>query len=316
MQKLIFLIFSIFTICIKAQTSIYHPFPDSNAVWCCESGNSNGCCGCVNFQSHSTYQISGQTLIGGILYNRLLHYEITTDQCTADTLIDTTTYYIRQDTALKKVWMYDSSINGDTILFDFDLHVGDTLDASKEYWTHYFNSSNYWIVISIDSIIINGQYRKRFNYEMPNNPGCTSSMIEGIGPIHGIFYQPPTCFEYGAYLDVFIQDNLVLICQTIDTSFYIYYSCHNFFVDINEFETKDQFIISPNPFHLYANLKVNKKFENSEMRIYNIFGAQVEKKTIHGESVIINRDGLRDGIYFFQIRNDEGQIISGKFIIQ
>ena len=72
--------------------------------------------------------------------------------------------FIRQHNKL----VYLRVNNQDEILYNFDLNVGDTLENT------YNNFQNDISVISIDSILINGQYVKRFNF----SNSTSSHMIE------------------------------------------------------------------------------------------------------------------------------------------
>lgn len=282
----------------SAQTSIYHPFPDSNATWCDYAASNNS--GALS-ETYSTYELNGQATINGIVYNRLLHYQITD-------FLDTNTLYIRQDAALKKVWIYIPGTNSDTILYDFNLQVGDTLNQ-REYWAMNFQSPDYWIVSSIDSILINGSYRKQFHYSNTLNPTCFASMIEGIGADHGLRFPPSSCFEYYAALRAFHQDGTILYGDSL-------YPCHDFNSGVTEQNINKSSSVFPNPFHTSAQLEFNSGNDKTELIIYNSLGAPVASKNIISRTTSINRDGLPDGIYFYKIINQKGNLSSGKFVIE
>src|SRR5437016_5667275 len=122
----------------KAQTSVYHPFPDSNAVWC---GGRSQCWNNKVANKNSTYVLGKTVFINGHIYGQLKIYEQFYTNCEGTFScsclnpppwsIDSMTYYIRQDRALKKVWLYTGS--QESILYDFNLHVGDTLNSNKWY---------------------------------------------------------------------------------------------------------------------------------------------------------------------------------------
>jgi hypothetical protein len=317
MKKILVLLSVIQALSVKAQTSIYHPFPDSNATWCSEFITLN-CFILRGIDIKSTVELNGTAIINGRVYNRLDHYEIYVDNCGPTfTSIDTSTYYIRQDTLLKKVWLYDSSTGGDTILFDFDLHDGDTLDASKEYWTHFFNGGQSWLVTSIDSALIDGQFRKRFNYVPLHDTACqayNASMIEGIGSLSGFTFAPQTCAEYGTILNLFVQNNMVLYGDTSAPN--RFYNCHSFTTGIDEQSLEPTYTFSPNPFHATGFLEVNSQFENSKLEIYNSIGELVRQQNILNKSATIHRNELSQGLYFFKVINGKGRLLSGRFIIE
>ncbi len=299
------------SVSVFGQTSVYHPFPDSNATWCAEICGNQG-----NDLNEATYQLNGQVLINGNLYNRMLHYErscygVGTCYCGSINGIDTTTYYVWQDTTQKKVWLYYPSTNSDTIFLDFDLHVGDTIDARKAYWARQFQSGDV-IVSFIDSVLVGSQYRTRYNYTYQT---FVNSMIEGIGPTHGFFYDANKGYDYLTTLNMFSQNNQI---------FYPFYSsdtsgmgqhCHDFALNNEEIFAGSSSKIFPNPFHQTATLDLNNIFEG-ELKIYNTFGQQVRRQKINSQTITINRDGLGDGLYFFQVTNDNGTLTSGKLMIE
>lgn len=314
MNKILFVISILSCLKSEAQTSVYYAFPDSNTTWCCFKSTGTGCCFCgIDYETYSTYLMSGHELINGNVYSVLQHYEITYDHCLQDTSIDTTTYFIRQDTVLKKVWLLITASNTDTILFDFNLSVGDTIDASKAFWAENYHAPYYSIVRSVDSILINGQYRRRFNYSPDFAPNCISSLIEGIGSTHGLMYGPPSCFEYTAVLREFIQDNQVFIG---DPSI-IPFVCHNFITNVsNVYQEEDLLDIIPNPLHSSSIVKVSKKFENGELKIYNSLGEQIREGKLAEQSAIFNRVNLGTGFYFLQVISKNGNSTTRKFLIE
>jgi len=298
----------------SGQSSVYHPFPDSNAAWCCQwDGHTSPDC----YRNWTTYQFNGYAQIGIYTYSRLeahsftIHYvENQNFFCVEqDTAVSSDSVYIRQDNFLKTVWMYDSASFSDRVLYNFNLAVGDTLDTTKAYWANGFGGTK--IITSVDSILMNGNYRKRFNY----NTGCTmnfdtdTSMIEGIGSLHGLMF-PPSCFEFSFHLNEMTQDNAILFGDTTGDA------CHDFASGINEIKTDNTFTISPNPFHDFAILEGSKAHENSQLLIYNSFGDEVRQQEIISKFTIIQRDGLGDGIYFYRVVDSNRNLATGKFIIE
>jgi hypothetical protein len=305
---LLFLTISIFTF---GQTSIYHPFPEDSAKWCSYAcsldfgGSFNG----------GTCQLNGRLLINGNWYSRILRFEEycypPSSDCFCGQLLssDTSTFYIRQDTAQKKVWMYYAPTNSDTIFLDFDLHVGDTITSSREIWAPFGSS---YIVSSIDSILIDGQYRTKYNYYPDGNPGCNYNyMIEGIGPDHGFFHLPNNCFEYIATLVYFELNSQIVIG---DANWEQYY-CHDFNVTIDEL-SQISFSLSPNPTHNQFTLYFYQQIVNSKLTIYDIIGKQIKQLNITSQTTTINCEELTSGIYFYQIISGDGKFKTGRLAIE
>jgi hypothetical protein len=311
-----FLLYSVFlfpVIC-EAQANVYHPFPEDSAKWCVGWSNcSNG------ILDRATYQLTDNVFINGNWYNRMLHYEehchthMTMCLCDSVYSTDTATYYIRQDTTLKKVWLYYPPTNSDTIFLDFDLHVGDTIDARKEYWAG--QSLEFWIVSSVDSTFMNGQYRTQYKYYSNGAPGCIDSMIEGIGPMHGFFNLPTNCFEAGGWTDIFSENNrIVYSSYQGDTAWWESWHCHDFTLETNQI-VRNSFSISPNPSHSQITISLNEiKIQSGKFKVFDITGQLVMEEKIHSQFSTFNFQ-LSSGVYFVEVGDGE-KIAVQKLVIQ
>ena len=156
-----------------------------------------------------------------------------------DNYIETTLIgFIRQHNKL----VYLRVNNQDEILYNFDLNVGDTLENT------YNNFQNDISVISIDSILINGQYVKRFNL---SSNSTSSYMIEGIGHEFGFLEPFPPILECGYNLVCFKKNNITYFpdtnfnCSTnvdlsnnenIDVAFYPNPALNYLIVDLKKFK--------------------------------------------------------------------------------
>jgi hypothetical protein len=304
---LIFILLALLPTLIRAQQ--YVPFPDSNATWCCSYIYSFTDC----TYGYSTYMMSEKQLIQGNLYNKILvHDSAYTTPCTPPSpnhsiSISNSELFIRQDSNLKIVWIYDSVSHTDKILYDFNLSVGDTLDSTKAYFATGFGGTK--IITSIDSVIINGTFRKRFNY----GTGCyafssDTSMIEGIGALHGFVYTP-SCFEVYFFLNAFEQNNEVLYGDSPSV-------CYDFTTSITENRSKLSVTIFPNPFSSEMTLQSDKYFKNATLTLYNVQGQQVKRiNNISGQTFTLHRDNLSHGMYFLQLTQDNKILTTDKIII-
>ncbi len=80
---------------------------------------------------------------------------------------------------------------------------------------------------------------------------------------------------------------------------------------------KDPISIFPNPFHSSALLHVSSAFEKAVLTIYDTHGAIVSTQRISNKNnLTLNRELLSNGIYFLQLSNDKGLIITRKFMIE
>ncbi len=117
---------------------------------------------------------------------------------TQDTLIDTLIYktviagdystsnyclygFIREDTAMKKIYFKDTTNNPEMLLYDFSMQIGDTINL------HFFNSGNYFE---------NGRYRL----------DSITSINLPVGARRVFYLKCDTCaFYYGQHLMVWIE---------------------------------------------------------------------------------------------------------------
>ena len=183
------LVISAFCFTANAQTNVYHPFPDSNAVWNEYTGTNSG-------YGYYIESIIGDTIINSIKYHKV--YKHTESLTPSDTIITISNSWfigaIRED-SLKRIYFYNKyavpccgKTDSTYLLYDFSKHVGDTVFFSNNF--QYGYTYPYLIVNSIDSILAYNQYRKRFNLN-------GETWIEGIGSTRSLFSAIlgiPTCF--------------------------------------------------------------------------------------------------------------------------
>jgi tricorn protease-like protein len=76
--------------------------------------------------------------------------------------------------------------------------------------------------------------------------------------------------------------------------------------------------IYPNPFSEQAIMKIpNNRYLAASIRIFDVLGDQIfPELTPCAEGFIISKDNLKNGIYFYEIRNEKVKIASGKFAVQ
>ncbi len=288
------------------QTSVYHPFPDSNAIWNIDYSEP---CGFFFDQQQKfySYTISDDTTINSNLYHKIQVPKVllvANGSCGTNGI--QSGYYagaLRQDTLNKKVYFIQVGSNTEELLYDFALHVGDTAKG----YTERYCSSMPDIVSSIDSMLIDGTYRKRWNM---NGQGWLY-WVEGIGSRFGLLGFSDCGILDGAlsWLNCFSQNGQTIYpttttnCELITNTAYISL-------------TKGAIKVFPNPFHLTTTLELKKDFESAELKIYNVFGEQVRGQIITAQTTTINRDGLTDGIYFFQVISSDGKLETGRLMIE
>jgi hypothetical protein len=307
MKKILSIVATMLTLAAQSQTSIYHPFPDSNAVWAIQA---QGCCvnNCpppplpnpVLDDYNFSYFIQGDTTISNI-YHKVYQSGTIHSHCAFGNFIDNwttinTTYIgaIRQDIPSKKIYFYYSGTNSECLLYDFNLNVGDQVGNGC--------FAECTMITSIDSVLVGNNYRKRFNLSSMNY-----SIIEGIGSTSGLF-EPICPFEYSGTLICFAQNGQTLYPDTST-------SC-NIVSSIDEATYSSSYSISPNPFNTFTTVQLSDAFVNSNLLIYNTLGKVVSQQIIFDKVVTISRNELNSGIYFLKVVNSQRQVVNGKIIIE
>jgi hypothetical protein len=100
----------------------------------------------------------------------------------------------RQDTALRQVYFVPPSFSAESLWYDFNLSVGDTLS---------FNVNNQNSVLQIDSVLVGSSWHKRFlladlGWGGTGLPDTNYALIEGVGSTLGLLQPIVTPFENGS----------------------------------------------------------------------------------------------------------------------
>ena len=281
---------------IYCQTNIYHPFPESGAIWRMEWGEQSCFLNGLP-QAEYRYIMNGDTLINSAIYHQI-YREVALPYFCGPFYPNGAGYMggIRQDTIIKKIWYLPFDSTSEKLLYDFSLTVGDTLPKFICDLYGYQNTT----ISSIDSILIGTNYQKKFNYS-------GGQIVEGLGNLAGLFEM--SHIDLTPQLLCFIQDSIEL--YKLNT----FINCDlvtNIVSNKNEMFSIELF---PNPFHSYANLKSNNYYSNSILVIYNQMGTVVKKIPIYSKDQVIERNNLNNGVYFFQLIYPDGKFLHGKFLL-
>ncbi len=292
----------------RAQTNVYHAFPDSGARWGGYSWGINQYCQCPVTDKHTLF-MDGDTLIGSFHYQKLLQSGYKTASlypywCCA--YVNTYEGAIRQDTQQKKI--YINVGNQDFLLYDFNLSLGDTLSFAT-----YISDFDTNVVTSIDSILVGNSFRKRLNITTLHYSGDSASIIEGIGSTLGLLDLIPPAFDTGSGLDCFSLNGQTLYP---DTSTFC-----NINVGIPSINLENGIILlSPNPFTTQATLTIQgiKNENNKSLSVYNLLGQEVQNIFVgNAKEVIIHRKNLPSGMYFYKLMDDNKTVLGmGKMVVE
>jgi hypothetical protein len=298
MKKMVFICLFFCSVFIYGQTSVYFPFPDSNAVWCDSSGfYQSPTMGC----SVSTFFISGDTVISGKHHHKIMqksqgHYVTASHYCIPSPLppfYDGYAGAMRQDSVLRKVYLIRRNETADSLLYDFSVNVGDTLR------NYVIQLGSPMIVTDIDSVLIGVKYRKRF---IVSDGGCVlnGEIIEGIGSATGLLeYMNNTgCGgEPAGKLYCFSQNNQTLY------PFYGPSSGCALTLAVADLSQTEKFSVSPNP--TSGIFIIDPETEDKrELRVFDVNGKLLFKMKISGKTKLDISD-YDNGVYILSLRAED-----------
>lgn len=326
---------------VTAQQSKYIPFPSNMIVNSSEiNADSDGF-----WYTYSRFEIQGDTLINGLHYSK---YYLAKDVAKPSIPIDLKKENrlcgaLRNDIQSKKVYLYSFGTNTEELLYDFDLHVGDTLFKNDrfKFYRSLLQDPTYArvdtvIVSRIDSILMphDNLYHKRFNFtakfhewnnNQPDIPITSDSMsspggimikinplIEGVGFLHNpITFLRKFEFSYDAKL----------ICSSIDNKTVFNSSslndkdCDSFITSINDKNSASAIKLYPNPSNGKFNLEITETTITS-FEISNLFGVKILSSKIDSNKMEVNLSSESSGIYFIRCFFKDGTSSTKKIRIQ
>lgn len=287
-----------------AQAYIYHPLPDSNAVWIYGSYDSQ-CTGPYNLCPYRYYIVQGDTVIGNHSYKKVFS---SSDGITYN-------YYegaFRQDLIARKVYANipykcgSFSVNGiDTLLYDFNQQAGDTLKQCIDI----VGGSGPYIISSVDSVLIAGSWHRRIN--ILNS--YFTSLIEGIGSTSGFF----------CAWDGWIGGNCFLACFSLNNGISVFpdTTC-NLYTGINfnnNFSTID-FKVFPNPISNIGTININiHKATNGKFILYDLLRGSCKtvflgKLNIGNNDIDFDSSCFTSGLYILQFMDEKDVSMNKKLI--
>jgi hypothetical protein len=289
----------------SGQTSVYHPFPDSNAIW--REHYSNAYTGQIHYQ----YGIFGDTLLKSLKYHKVYYQP----NCLTDTLMTTSNSLliggIREDSA-KRVFYYSFNyrpdgagfIHDDSIykLYDFSLQIGDTVKFESSLYNLEYNRP-FLVLDGIDSVFVYDHFRKRFYLQ-------GEIWIEGIGSERSLFSSiipQPTC-----------MCNWNSVCFEFDNKTYylnpLYSDCYDMSYGIESNKlTVGNINVFPNPSNGSFTVDFGNLENIREIRILDLLGKIVFQQSINKQSKI-NIDKLPSGVYILTVIDNENKMTNKKII--
>lgn len=296
-----FLILLVLTINSTAQLGAH--FADSNAVW--KTNHVWLPPSPFGYNGYSESTISGDTMINNLSYIKI--HETAYDVFCTDIITGGPNYIgaLREDTIQNKILFIPEGNEVETILYDYNLQVGDTLPLGYNIITDDI------FVSSIDTIETYGTLRMRWRLSA-QYLGQFADIIEGIGSTNGLTH-PIYVFEAYSFLRCYEQDDTLVYLMEGLNCVMPTDSC--FYLGIAEGETLD-ISYFPNPVTASFTVNFTKNFPGEyTLEIYNQFGAYQKGLQLSGGIETVNIEDLNSGIYFLVLR-DEFSILDKQKIIK
>jgi len=295
MRKLqLIIIFFVVGATTFGQSNIYHPFPDSNAMWTdriYEPG-----CNMTDECSINQYTLTGDTLINGIIYKKLTQSGYIISQNYQYTYYSEYAGAIRQEINNKKVFYFPPYYypQVDTLLYDFDLNVGDSLPLTYLYPWNFCNA----VVDTIDSVAVGSSYHKRFHISTTNTYPEETWLIEGIGCSRGLFGFYCASWEYWKYLTCFIQNDTISYPTPPNSD------C-NLITFISELKNQpNSILIYPNPVKDRFTIDLSVILRNTYLSISNVNGQELIEQKIKDNKTELDISNLPTGVFILRIWNE------------
>lgn len=300
------------------QAQNYIPIPESDAIWI-----QAGFLYSMNGHEHSTVtnplSFGSDSIIGGETYHKLQGHEIVEwidgwgsqqNYATGEYTVHGYEFLFRQDVPAKKVYTWQG--NSDTLLYDFDLTVG---QVYPETWIN-INYPNL-LVMGEDSVqLLDGIYHKKWLLGTESADSGYISLIEGVGASSGFSLIMFPLFEQTGAIMCFKESNNQVYENWGATGLIPakYSEFCDADVSVEEVLKKQSNIqIWPNPAISNLNILYDKGIKS--VVVTDISGRVIIKSNGGNEYAMkLNITDLLMGQYFIQILTSDQKILTQTFV--
>lgn len=298
-MKTIFTLFLHLLISFTSISQNHKPLAREKAIWSVNT---------------SKYSALGDTIINDSVYKK---FYITY----SDTIFnfENADYYaaVRDDNN-GKVWAICKDSIKEKLLYDFSLNIGDTTYVTpvEPDWMLITGKDSFKVTVSsIDSILINNEYRQRFKIvDSYGDDFLNEHWIEGVGSTTGLFtpgltivrivdvgYPELLCYQFND-----IINHLEHFEQTCYKPMWVNIS--------NTFQENRLIKLVPNPTTGVIHIQTQNKYpKNSKIVISNLHGKTVKLITLSNFDHF-NISDLPVGLYIYQLKIDLEIVQSGRLI--
>lgn len=209
------------------------------------------------------------------------------------------------------------------LVYDFSLNKGDT--GYVELPTTIYNDDDLpmgtyrYVVVDkiIDSVTLKSKLKIKWvkNYPFGKRIGSSNMaedfyFIEGVGSNYGFVYWKTRKYNYKTET-VFEDHRDLVLFHPVQKSFD--YTCNPGNVNVDEHHAPD-LKLYPNPAKEYLIIE-SEKLLSGVLELYSLNGQMISSTLISSTQMRISLNDFSKGIYFYQIKTDDGIIDSGKLIL-
>ncbi len=323
MTRNLFIVFFLLVLVIpaRAQSSVYHHFPDSGFVWIEEytkTPDGYCCCSssvCTNFFSYSHY-LNGDTIVNNRRYFELYEsgYVIRTNSgnvtCPPNSYSPCYQYFyqfdcalIREDSAARHIYIWNPGDSAEVLMYDFNMLVGDTVRGKIG------NGMNY--VSAIDSVQVGTDFHKRywvtvFGGNQLGYDSAYATITEGLGGSQGVMMPlMPVDSTFGNMICAYNQSVPVWPANQSGCLMP---------TGTERFEQPAGLAVFPNPAHDY--LAVYTSGYAGQIIISDIQGRDVFTVDVRQSKTEITLPGLPAGLYTIRYNTTAGNSVTKKVVIE
>ncbi|MDF2450775.1 MAG: hypothetical protein K0S26_279 [Bacteroidota bacterium] len=282
---------------VCSQTNIYKPFPQTYGSWYVSGQHYVGSPPTGSYSTYQNYEALGDTVVGTYTYKKVTVSTSMSNPFNFGPKLFTFGY--RNDVPNKKVYYLDitGGLNKDTLWYDFNLNVGDSLKETYSYSSFgSINGNQRRIISSIDSVLFCGTYYKQFNFTCPISGGFETSLIEGVG-----------------FKDKFDETGYQGECPFEPSAVY-----HTAFSTCNANSITDlsaDILVKASPNPANSKLRINSSIQFIDYTIVNNVGAIMVKGNL-SETQDIDVSYLTNGLYVIKLKDKSAKNYRSKFIKQ
>lgn len=274
----------------------YHHFNTNGKHWRVESSSD------IGEHSYYHYILNGDTSFNGITYNKCYDFP------EAPVIHLNYRGAIMEDTIGKKVYIRWDLADFNQLLYDFSLNAGDTV--SQDAYCYLGSDGDIYKVETVDSVMINGKYVKRWIIISGNYGNILNYVYEGLGSVLGLF-EPWTQLEVHSILNcVSVIDETIfpdssITCPMIGPN------------GIKEQINTCKISINPNPvifksiISYFSENDIIISFELNNLLGFTIYS----NHQIDNNKILICKNDYPSGIYYYRIITKNNKSFYGKLII-